>query len=1111
MSPIATYSFLPWLRQGVANTITSADMDPSVHTRASVHVELQLSGDPIGGGTELTAALARDVQMYGPSDVIGIDSRAVVRTEPANWITNFEANYLPAVDFYDEDFPWRYTPATADPAGLRLRPWITLIALSEDEFDEGSNLASRPSPCITVADASVFPPAPELWAWAHVHVNDLLSAGPAELVAPDMAAVLPRLHAVLAANRDAAYSRLLCPRLLRDNTGYHAFVVPTFETGRLAGLGLDPTGAPHATFSAWASYPGRPETGSYPVYYRWFFQTGTHGDFEYLVRLLKPQPVDTRVGTRDMDVAGPGSNLPGITKPELGGILRLGGALQVPDADLGPADLAARQRYENWDQPYPDDFQRALAAFVNLPDDYAAQEAAAANAASGLGPGVDDDPDPLITAPLYGQWHALTQRLLTQRDGSPSANSQNWVHRLNLDPRFRVPAGFGAQVVEANAESYLDDAWQQIGDVLDANARIRRLHLAAAVSTRWYDAHLAPLLTANPERALSVLAPVSQRILVSGATLAHTRSASLVPPVLTSTAMRRVTRPGARLMRSLPYSAAMAPGSTLLARVNAGQISAAPPKVVPPAVPTVDEAAAAAAPGVPGWAAGLLSRFPRLPLIGLLLAIGILVIALALLAVAAAAAAAGIALAVALGVASWLLRRWQISISRDYSIEEAGQTPASVDALPKSPDFTLTVPGSGSRPSPGPTDSPTASRFKDALRDSYAMIGTGHAISARQAAVPLALPEATAISVAAVNPSVTIPKRGLSMIAVPPWIRELIGDTFDEIMAYPRIDLPMYRPLKEISVELLLPSINRIAQNSITLIETNQRFIEAYLVGLNHEFARKLLWREYPTDQRGSYFRQFWDVSSYIDSEGLSEDPLREKLYDIPELHRWPLTSALGTHNNRQPADPTAEQAVLVVRGELLKKYPNALIYAQRAQWAMNGTHIDLTKPRDLVPLSGAEEAAPPHDKLRSPLYEATAEPDIYFFGFDLTIEEARGGSGEHDTDDPGWFFVLQQRPGEPRFGLELGRDGVLDVFDELVWDDAIPAAQPGQFLPAGSLGTVPLVPPNPPEAERQQQHDDDEQVDPAASSSARWAYLLYRAPILVAVHADEMLGQAGS
>ena len=67
-------------------------------------------------------------------------------------------------------------------------------------------------------------------------------------------------------------------------------------------------------------------------------------------------------------------------------------------------------------------------------------------------------------------------------------------------------------------------------------------------------------------------------------------------------------------------------------------------------------------------------------------------------------------------------------------------------------------------------------------------------------------------------------------------------------MAYPVIDLPMYEPLKNLSSELFLPNINLIEHNSITLLETNQRFIESYMVGLNHEFARELLWREYPTD-----------------------------------------------------------------------------------------------------------------------------------------------------------------------------------------------------------------------------------------------------------------------
>jgi len=329
------------------------------------------------------------------------------------------------VDFYDEDFPWRYTPAPAQ--GLQLLPWITLVVLKEDEFADPKNIAGRPLPFITVQNASVLPPANELWAWAHVHFNQSLSANGAELVSPDMNAVLPRVQSILAANPDLAYSRLLSPRRLDVNTGYYAFVVPTFEAGRLAGLGLDPSKAPSALASAWATYASQPEPQNFPYYYRWFFRTGDRGDFRYLVGLLKPQPVDKTVGVRDIDVQLPGQGIPPITTAGLGGVLRLGGALQVPDADLGPDDLADRQKFEDWDQPYPDNFQKGLAEFINLADDYAAATPEAANAATkNLGPEVADDPDPLITAPLYGRWHALTERLLTERGGgAPAPNTTN--------------------------------------------------------------------------------------------------------------------------------------------------------------------------------------------------------------------------------------------------------------------------------------------------------------------------------------------------------------------------------------------------------------------------------------------------------------------------------------------------------------------------------------------------------------------------------------------------------------------------------------------------------------------------------------------------------------
>ena len=89
------------------------------------------------------------------------------------------------------------------------------------------------------------------------------------------------------------------------------------------------------------------------------------------------------------------------------------------------------------------------------------------------------------------------------------------MHRLNLDPRFRVPANFGTEVVEANAEEYMNYAWQQIGDVLSANQKIRRLHFAVAAASSLFDRHLTTV-AADPQRVLSLTAPVSKRVLLGG-------------------------------------------------------------------------------------------------------------------------------------------------------------------------------------------------------------------------------------------------------------------------------------------------------------------------------------------------------------------------------------------------------------------------------------------------------------------------------------------------------------------------------------------------------------------------------------------------------------------
>jgi len=358
-------------------------------------------------------------------------------------------------------------------------------------------------------------------------------------------------------------------------------------------------------------------------------------------------------------------------------------------------------------------------------------------------------------------------------------------------------------------------------------------------------------------------------------------------------------------------------------------------------------------------------------------------------------------------------------------------------------------------------------------------------------------------------------------------------------MTYPVIDLPMYKPLVGYSSELFLPNINYISQNSISLLETNQKFIESYMVGLNHEFARELLWREYPTDQRGSYFRQFWEAIGHLDRGNLDPEALKEELRDIPPIHLWSKYSNLGDHDNREKPGDNEEEVVVVIWGELLKKYPNAVIYAHKAAWRDSDENlvledsdkdkIDPRKERDLRPLTQAQEANPPEDIIKTPLYEAKVAPDIHFFGFDLTTCEAKGGTGKESIevdprcadkgitwDHPGWFFVIKERPGEPRFGLDIGEGGVdesskVEVWNDLSWSDITPPVNNGDFIQINNQ-TQTITSDQALESddlEKKDQQDEDKNIIWSKDmSSSELAYVLYQVPVLVAVHATEMLPQ---
>jgi hypothetical protein len=324
-----------------------------------------------------------------------------------------------------------------------------------------------------------------------------------------------------------------------------------------------------------------------------------------------------------------------------------------------------------------------------------------------------------------------------------------------------------------------------------------------------------------------------------------------------------------------------------------------------------------------------------------------------------------------------------------------------------------------------------------------------------------------------------------------------------EAMAHPDFEDAMYSYLRDINKELLIPNLQLIPPNTISLLETNPKFIESYMVGLNHEMGRELLWREYPTDLRGSYFRQFWEVKGISNPDTPAD---AEKLKDITKIHSWQSTTLLGSHKPTPSPDadvgPGEEQVVLVIRGELLKRYPNTVIYAQKAIGDDQGNNV--IRSTDLTPQQFDQE-------LKFPLFKAEIDPDLRFFGFDLTTEKARGDKKSNHfpaSDKRGWFFVLQEVPGEPRFGMDLKYEPTrdtdnnpandpLDTWDNLAWN-RFGSSEPA-FVKRSPAPTFPR--PNVPELSSH----------PWAGSSAQMAYILFQTPVMVAVHSSEMLDLAAA
>ncbi|MFI8997785.1 hypothetical protein [Streptomyces sp. NPDC053542] len=487
-------TFLSWVREGLA--AAGGAVDPTSGAMpARTHVTLR----PRLTGRDAVSVPAR---LLGPGDVTGLDTGQVLRVFPADGTPDAAPHLFPAVEFDRPDLPWLFTPAAATDLG-RLRPWLVLVVV---EAEHAELLPADGALPRLRCPRTELPNLAESWAWAHAQVATDEGAGEAEV------------DRILAEEPDRTLSRLLCPRRLHPRTRYLAAVVPAFEAGRLAGLGLPvPEGE---LLPAWPAPGERPaETECLlPLYHHWWFTTGLDGDFESLVRALTPRALPGDVGTRPMDVGAAGGGLPVLPAGHPGRTLDLEGALPTAGTDPRP-----------WHAETATVFRTAYKAAL--------------------------DPGPLnttLTPPVYGSAQAGTEGLPSPQTGP------RWLRELNLDPRHRAAAALGAEVVRRNQEDLVAAAWDQAAELRRANEVLRQGQLARTVATSLH--RRLPGTAADNDRLdarmLQMTAAVRDAVAYDGSTAAGELARNEEAAAAMDPAFRRLLRPGGPVARR-----AAAPGA----------------------------------------------------------------------------------------------------------------------------------------------------------------------------------------------------------------------------------------------------------------------------------------------------------------------------------------------------------------------------------------------------------------------------------------------------------------------------------------------------------------------------------------------------------------------
>jgi hypothetical protein len=473
------YEFLPWLQKGLSAYIEEQDNLANPVTkgqllRPSVKIETKFKKETIGSDGKpivLSTAepmLTKTAELVGPGDVTAFYHTSIKQVVPSDKSAEFQSDYYPFIEFYEEDFPWRYTPARAS-SDDKLRPWIAILLCKEDEFLLEASSEGLPVLKILADNqekySKIFIDPAKTYACAHSQFTntDFYNSKDKGQDITDQ----------LSEDPDIGISRLIGVRKevdsspLEANTKYMAFLVPAFETGRLRGLGekTDSFKSTNAQLHSWEKEYGnqakRKRGLEFPVYYNWQFQTQGES-FDALARKLTPISRAKQIELKfpasiSVDVTNMGEGF------EYDKLIDNNRAVEPPKRKSIVVSVATVpetfKKNEGEDIKYPkhsDEYVIEKHLKELLSQNYVLSET------NNI---YDGDDDPLITPPIYG----------ARQISAKSLNSNKpWYNELNMDVRYRVAAGLGKKVVQQNQEEFVHRAWDVIEKINEQNQKIRQ-------------------------------------------------------------------------------------------------------------------------------------------------------------------------------------------------------------------------------------------------------------------------------------------------------------------------------------------------------------------------------------------------------------------------------------------------------------------------------------------------------------------------------------------------------------------------------------------------------------------------------------------------------------